>query len=246
MKNAPDAVILAGGRGSRLRSVLRGQPKPLAPVAGRPFLGWLLRSLERQGVERVVLSTGYGAPQIEAFVDQERRAGNVGLEMVCVAEARALGTGGGLRNTLVQVRTPRVLVVNGDSHFPFDLRDLMRRHRERRAFASLLLTRVADARRFGTVEIDAEDRITAFREKAGGKGPGLVNAGVYLVEREAVSSIPSGRQVSLEREVFPSWIGAGLFGVVGEGSLIDIGTPESYAAADSDIEWEAPARPEAP
>ncbi len=238
MQHAPDSVILAGGQGRRLRSVLQGRPKPLAPVRGRPFLGWLLRSLARQGIERVVLSTGYRAPEIQDFVDQERRAGDLRLQVVCVSEARALGTGGGLRNALAQVQTPCLLVLNGDSYFPFDLGDLMRRHRERRAIASLMLAQVADADRFGTVEIDDQSRIAAFREKAGSSGRALVNAGVYLLEREVVTSIPSGRQISLEREVFPSWIGKGLYGVVGAGYLVDIGTPESYAAADSSIDWE--------
>ncbi len=243
MSEPADAVILVGGMGKRLGSVLPpGRPKPLAPVAGRPFLGWLLRALQRQGIRRVVLSTGFGAREVEVFVHAERRAPDISLEMVCVPEERPLGTGGGLRRALTEVRTARLLVLNGDSHLPFDLGELERRHCALQARATLVLTRVADASRFGTVETDAEGRVTDFLEKRRSPEPGLVSAGVYLLEREAAASIPDGRPVSLEREVFPAWIGAGLCAVVSGGPFIDIGTPESYATADSHIDWESLSR----
>jgi NDP-sugar pyrophosphorylase family protein len=239
MPDPPDAVILAGGKGTRLRSVLRdARPKPLASVAGRPFLGWLLRSLQRRGIRRIIVSTGFGAREVEDFVSSERLAEDLALALVCVRESRPLGTGGGLRNALAAVHTPRLLVLNGDSHLPFDLPDLIRRHSQSGARGTLLLTRVADASRSGSVEVDGEGRITAFREKTARPGPGLINAGVYLLQREAVASIPRGQCISLEREVFPDWIGAGLFGVVVPGPFIDIGTPENYALADRHMDWE--------
>jgi NDP-sugar pyrophosphorylase family protein len=236
---APDAIILVGGEGTRLRSVVPETPKPLAPVAGRPFLEWLLRALHRQGVARVVLSTGVWAEQIEAFVDRIRSARELDLDLECVRDPQPLGTGGALRNALAEVRTDRVLALNGDSYCAFDLRDLVHRHLERRARASLVLTRVTDTARFGSVTLDAGHRITDFREKSRSAGPGLVNAGVYLLEREALEEIPSGRNLSLERDVLPGWVGAALFGVVSEGSFIDIGTPESYARSHTFVDWPA-------
>jgi NDP-sugar pyrophosphorylase family protein len=240
---APEAVILVGGKGTRLRSVVPERPKPLASVAGHPFLEWLLRGLHRQGVRRVVLSTGLWAEQFEAFVEQIRLARDLDLHLECVRDPQPLGTGGALRHALSAVRTTRLLALNGDSYCAFDLSDLVRRHVERRARASLLLTRVADASRFGSVSLDAGQRITAFREKSRCVGPGLVNAGVYLLEREALEEIPSGREVSLERDVLPGWVDDAVFGVVSEGPFIDIGTPESYARSHTHVDWLALASP---
>jgi NDP-sugar pyrophosphorylase family protein len=191
----------------------------------------------------VVLCTGLWAEQIEAFVEEIRTTGELDLDLACVRDPQPLGTGGALRHALEAVRTTRVLALNGDSYCAFDLGHFVRRHEELRARASLLLTRVSDASRFGTVTLDAGDRITAFREKSRGAVPGLVNAGVYLLEREALEEIPSGREVSLERDVLPGWVDDALFGVLSEGPFIDIGTPESYARSHTHVDWLALASP---
>jgi NDP-sugar pyrophosphorylase family protein len=215
-------------------------------VAGHPFLEWLLRGLYRQGVRRVILSTGQRAEQIDAFVESVRAARDPDLELECVRDPRPLGTAGALRNALSAVRTTRLLALNGDSYCVFDLFDFVRAHVERRARASLLLTRVADASRFGSVTLDAEGRITAFREKSRSSGPGRINAGVYLLEREPLEGVPSGREVSLERDILPGWVGGALYGVEVAGPFIDIGTPESYARSHTHLDWPAltgPANP---
>lgn len=239
----PDTVILVGGKGTRLRSVVPEQPKPLAPVAGHPFLEWLLRGLYRQGVRRVVLSTGQWAEQIDAFAAQIRAMRDPDLDLECVRDPRPMGTGGALRNALSAVRTNPVLAMNGDSYCAFDLSDLARAHVKRRARASLVLTRVADTSRFGSVTLDGDDRILDFHEKSRSAGPGLVNAGVYLLEREALEEIASDREVSLERDVLPGWVGGALYGVEVEGPFIDIGTPESYARSHTHVDWQALASP---
>ncbi|MDH5566748.1 MAG: nucleotidyltransferase family protein [Myxococcales bacterium] len=235
----PQAVILVGGEGTRLRPALPAQPKALAPVAGRPFLAWLLVALERQGVRKVVLSTGYRAEAIEAFAEGARVEFGARLELVCVRDPRPLGTGGALRNVAAAVRGDRVLVLNGDSYCPFDVRRLQRLHVAHSARASVWLARVEDAGRFGAVTLAEDGRITAFREKSASAGAGLVNAGIYLLERAALDELPASAPLSLEREVFPQWLAAGgLYGLVGGEPLIDIGTPESYALADEHVDWQ--------
>lgn len=218
----PDVVILAGGRGTRLASLPDDVPKPLRPVGGRPFLAYLLDQVRAAGARRVVLSLGYKPEAFEEFARQE------GLETSI--EPAPLGTGGGLRAALPRVSTETVVAMNGDSYAGVDLRLLAAVHRRRKARATMLLAEVDDASRYGRVEIDDDGTVERFSEK-GEAGPGLINAGVYVLDRSVVSAIPEGRAVSLERETFPSLIGARFFGEPGSFPFLDIGTPESYAAA---------------
>ncbi len=237
-----DAVILSGGKGTRLSPVLGGRPKVLAPVAGRPFLCWMLSWLHHLGVSHVVLCTGHGADEVDSFLeDPTVRA--LGLEIDCVRDPMPLGTGGALRNALTATRSARLLALNGDSYCRFDQGALIERHRATGARATLLLTTERDTSRFGSVELDDAGWIRAFNEKGASREAGLINAGVYLLERDAVESIPTRREISLEREVFPEWIGHGLLGFVSEGPFIDIGTPQSYAEASTRIDWNAIAGP---
>ena len=217
-----DVVILAGGRGTRLQPVGGDVPKPLRPVDGRPFLSHLVDQVRGAGAERVVLSLGHNP---EAFRDFAAREG-----LETAIEPSPLGTGGGLRNALPLLRSEAVLVMNGDSYAGVDLRLLQAVHRRRRARATMLLAEVADAARYGRVEIDDDGSVIGFMEK-GEPGPGLINAGVYVLHRSVVEAIPEGRAVSLERETFPSLIGDRFYGEPGEFAFIDIGTPESYAAS---------------
>lgn len=231
----PDAVVLVGGKGTRLRGVVSDRPKPLAVVSGRPFLSWLLRYLAHQGFRRVVLSAGYQGKQIELFAQAEQERSN--LELIVLSEPAPLGTGGALRLAIEKVETAEVLVLNGDSFCAADLGALDSARREHRARAILLLTEMQDTSQFGSVAMAEDGEIRAFREKTPGAGPGLINAGVYLMETAHAAEIPAGRAVSIESEVFPNWIGDGLYGFVSEGPFIDIGTPESYALANTQLDW---------
>jgi D-glycero-alpha-D-manno-heptose 1-phosphate guanylyltransferase len=230
-----EAVVLAGGRGTRLAPVVGDRPKPLAPVAGRPFLDWVLRGLRQRGVRRVVLSTGHRGEQIEEHV----RDDGFGLEVDCAREETPLGTGGGLRRVLARTRGDPLLVLNGDSWCAFDPARLLQLHRARGARATLWLVPVEDASRFGSVTVAVDGAVTAFQEKAGRAGRGLVSGGVYLLSRDAVAALPADTPLSLERDVFPGWVGDGLFAVRGEAPLLDIGTPESLARVQRGVDWEA-------
>jgi NDP-sugar pyrophosphorylase family protein len=228
-ETAPAAIILAGGKGSRLREVVSDRPKPMAEVAGRPFLEWLLLALRAQGLRRVVLATGYQAEMIEEYFGDGARWG---LDVQYAREHAPLGTGGAARGALGSASGGRLLVLNGDSFCPFDLGQLAQAHTRARACATLWLVAVDDCSRYGTVDVSADRQVVAFREKSSAGGAGLISAGVYLFERSTLEEIAPDRPVSLETEVFPSLIGRGLYAVVGRGPFLDIGTPESYALAE--------------
>jgi NDP-sugar pyrophosphorylase family protein len=222
------AVVLAGGMGTRLRGVVGDRPKVLAEVGGRPFLARLLDQLAGAGIGEAVLCTGYLADQVEQTFGDAHGA----LHLVYCRELSPLGTGGALRAAAPCLRSDPVLVMNGDSFCEADLPALWDRHRATAAEATLVLTRVADTRRYGRVAIDAGGAVVAFEEKGGPGGPGWVNAGICLLSRRVILSIPPSRPVSLEREVFPAWIGRGFYGLPCQGRFLDIGTPETYAAAE--------------
>jgi NDP-sugar pyrophosphorylase family protein len=222
-----DAIILAGGMGTRLREVVADRPKVLAEVDGRPFLARLLDQLADAGVERVVLSTGYMAERIEAEIGTGYR----GMDLSYVREPEPLGTGGGARLALDETSSNPLFVMNGDSFCSANFAPFLEFHRARRARATLLLTKVADTSRYGRVDADESGAVIAFEEKGGAHVPGWINAGVYCMDREVLASLPHGRNASLERGLFPALIGAGFFAFRGGSGFIDIGTPESYAAA---------------
>ena len=224
------ALILAGGLGTRLRPVVSDQPKVLAPVAGRPFLTYLLDQLAEAGCTRVVLCTGHLGEQIRQRLGGEYR----GLHLHYSRESSPLGTGGALRLAQPLITSGTVLVMNGDSYCDADLAELWARHQERHASASILVRWVADARHFGRVRLDDAGVIRSFDEKRGPDGGGWINAGVYLLGLDLIRTIPTGVALSLEREVLPVWVEAGLVhGCPGEGAFLDIGTPESYRDAQS-------------
>jgi NDP-sugar pyrophosphorylase family protein len=217
-----DVVILAGGQGTRLQSLPGDVPKPLRPVNGRPFLSYLVEQVRGAGARRIILSLGYRPDAFRDIAAQEN------LEVSL--ESTPLGTGGGLRTALPLLRSENVMVLNGDSYASVDVGLLAALQRRRRAQATMLLAEIEDVSRYGRVDIDEDGSVLSFAEK-GEAGPGLINAGVYVLQRSVVAAIPEGRAVSLERETFPSLIGNRFFGEPGAFAFLDIGTPESYAAA---------------
>lgn len=225
------AVVLAGGLGTRLRSVVPDKPKVLAEVAGRPFLEYLLEKLADEGIQNVVLCTGFKAEQVE------ERFGNhfQNLRLSYSREIDPLGTGGALRLALPLCQSSTLLVLNGDSFCDAAIEPMFQRHSQQAARGTLMLVKTDDVARFGSVRCDAQERITAFEEKAQSRGAGWINAGVYLLHRDLIASIAPDRAVSLEREMFPRWVGNGLYGFAAEGRLWDIGIPEAYDQAKTDF-----------
>ncbi len=224
------AAILAGGLGTRLRSRIADRPKVLALVHGRPYLTYLLEQLADAGVRSVVLLTGYLADQIRlAFGDSY-----AGLRLTYSSEPSPLGTAGALRQALPYLLSSTLLLLNGDSYCEAPLADFQEFHSRRSADISLILTRLDDCSRYGRVQLNPDGRVLCFEEKTQAGGPGWINAGIYLIQRELIEEIPLGRPLSLERDLFPGWVSRKRFcGFTCAGRFLDIGTPESYAQSET-------------
>lgn len=229
-----EAVILVGGKGTRLRPLTLSAPKPMLPTAGKPFLTHLLSRIRDAGIRRVVLGTSFKA---EVFEEYFGDGSELGLELSYVVETEPLGTGGGIRNVLSALRAENVLVFNGDVLGGSDIRAVVRTHREKDADVTMHLVRVADPRAFGCVPTDGDGRVTAFLEKTQDPPTDQINAGCYVFKRSVIEEIPSGRPVSVEREVFPKLLNDGrkLYGHVDYGYWRDMGTPEDFVAGSSDL-----------
>ncbi len=236
MEHVP-AIVLAGGKGERIRHLLPDLPKPMAPAAGRPFIEWVLLHLARQGVQRVFLSAGYKAEVLERhFRDQPMP----GVHVTCIAEPRPLGTAGGFRHVVQQtgISPPAWLVLNGDSLMLADLHALLDRLNNSQAQAAILARHMDDAARFGMLEVDTSGRILSFGEKsASAQTAGLINAGVYLLAHDLAPTLPAREPLSFEYDVFPAWLRAGIPIAVVESDapFLDIGTQETLSQADAFI-----------
>jgi mannose-1-phosphate guanylyltransferase len=227
------AVILVGGQGTRLRPLTEDTPKPMLPLLGRPLLDYTFEQLREAGVRRVVLACGYMPTQIRDHFGDEVG----GLEIEYRVEPEPLGTGGAARFAAAGL-DETFLLLNGDSLREVDLAALVRLHRERQAAATILLTRVDDPSRYGLVRIAEDGRVRGFVEKPDPSeiDTDLINAGLYVLEPDVVASIPAGRPVSIEREVFPALAAEErLYATVSEGYWIDVGTVSSYLQAHFDL-----------
>jgi mannose-1-phosphate guanylyltransferase len=227
------ALVLAGGEGTRLRPLTLTLPKPVIPLAGRPFLTFMLDWLHRHGVDDVLLSCGYRSHDVERVLGDIYR----GMRLRYVVEDEPLGTAGPLRLAADEgVLEDRVLVLNGDCLTDIDLTAELAQHEAHGAKATLALVAVEDTSSYGVVPTTEDGQVEAFLEKRPGPAPtNRVNAGAYVLEREVVERVPSGRAVSIEREVFPELVGDGLYGYLSDGYWIDIGTPERYLDATYDL-----------
>jgi len=222
------AVLLVGGLGTRLRSVVPSVPKVLASVGKRSFLQLLVSQLRSQGIHRLVMFTGYLADQIEdEFGDGQ--AFEVSIEYS--KEEQPLGTAGAVKGAQNYLRdVSEFLVMNGDSLLEIDFQSIMDFHRSHDAMATMAVLRVQDAGRYGTVDLDVGGRVRGFAEKTRGDVPGLVNGGVYVFNHAVFQYIPE-QPASLEREVFPRLLNHGMYAQEQHGIFIDIGTPADYARA---------------
>ncbi len=223
-------MLLVGGMGTRLRSVLSDKPKPLAPVGDIPFLELLVLQLRSQGFRHLIMCSGYQAAQIqEVFGDGRKWSVKIDYSQ----ETRALGTAGAIKLAgRFPLQAPDFVVMNGDSFLELDLRQLIQFHRGHGGWASIAVRRVSDATRYGTVQLDQNNRVVRFSEKMGIPKPGIINGGVYVFNRDVLPSIPDGPS-SLEKDVLPELLSHGVFALEQSGMFIDIGTPEDYARAQA-------------
>jgi mannose-1-phosphate guanylyltransferase len=229
-----DAVILVGGKGTRLRPLTLSAPKPMLPTAGLPFLTHLLSRIAVAGIEHVILGTSYKASIFEAeFGDGSK----LGLQMEYVFEEQPRGTGGAIANVASKLRHDTAMVFNGDVLSGADLGSMLAHHESNDSDVTLHLVRVGDPRAFGCVPTDEEDRVTAFLEKTQDPPTDQINAGCYIFKRELIDRIPRDREVSVEREVFPQLLSDGVkvCGYVDATYWRDMGTPEDFVRGSADL-----------
>jgi D-glycero-alpha-D-manno-heptose 1-phosphate guanylyltransferase len=232
MPNCQDVtpVILAGGRGTRLKPHLGGTPKVLANVGGRPFITYLLEQLEGLGFSTTVVCTGYQADVVEKSIGKQYGL----LRLIYSHEKIELGTAGAVKNSEAIIKTNNLLVLNGDSYIDYNLSHLVKKHQEKKADVSILLNEQVEKERFGCVNVDANGLIREFVEKPSmDQNCRAISAGVYAINKRVLTRIPGKTFCSLEYDLFPSLIGNGLYGVTCKSKFIDIGTPESYEKAQT-------------
>jgi D-glycero-alpha-D-manno-heptose 1-phosphate guanylyltransferase len=227
-----EALILAGGLGTRLQSVVSDLPKPMAQVAGKPFVEYILQYLKEFGVERVVFSIGYKAEVFQKYFGKNYQ----GIELEYVIENEPLGTGGALKLALEHCLHNDVLVLNGDTFFNIELDDLWIFHQLHQADFTMALREVENASRYGTVQLNENGKITAFIEKTGKEEEGVINAGIYILNKTVFKKYPLPEKFSLEKDFFEKHLTElGLYGCICEGYFIDIGIPEDYKKAQDDF-----------
>ncbi|WP_440067487.1 sugar phosphate nucleotidyltransferase [Streptosporangium sp. OZ121] len=232
-----EAILLVGGRGTRLRPMTLGTPKPLLPTAGVPFLAHQLAKARAFGVRRIVFATSYRAEMFsEAFGDGEA----FGLSLEYMTEEVPLGTGGAIRNAAEALTCgpdAPVLVLNGDILSGHDIGEQVAAHVARKAAVTLHLTEVEDPSRFGCVPTDEDGRVTAFLEKTPTPVTNRINAGCYVFTRSVIDTIPAGEVVSVERETFPGLIedGSLVLGYADASYWLDVGTPAAFVKGSRDL-----------
>ena len=223
-----ECIVLAGGMGTRLRSVVSELPKCMAPVAGKPFLEYVVTSLEAAGFGHIILSLGYKHEYIEEWAAARQSR----VRISCVVENEPLGTGGGVRYALSKATEENVFVLNGDTYLDVSFRRMLALHESSGAVATLALKPMLDFDRYGEVALEGE-RITAFREKRH-CDEGLINAGVYVIRCNALDALPE--RFSIEKDFFEKEVSRGtLAGFVNDGYFIDIGIPEDFAKAQEEF-----------
>ena len=224
------ALILAGGAGTRLRPILAELNKPMAPVADKPFLEYLLLQLKKHEVEEVILCVGYKAHLIQAYFGT---GAHWGMQVSYSHETDFLGTAGALKLAENLLHEENFFLLNGDSLLDIDLRALMSYHRDKKATATLALAHVEDTQRYGAVVLNEWGQIVSFIEKGQGNTEGLINGGVSIFARKMLDLIPGGQPVSLEHDILPGLIERGLYGLPSKGYFVDIGVPTDYMGLQS-------------
>jgi D-glycero-alpha-D-manno-heptose 1-phosphate guanylyltransferase len=229
--NIKECIILAGGLGTRLRSAVPDLPKCMAPVAGRPFLSFVIGKLQQQGVEQFIFSLGYKHEAIQAFLEQEYAA----LPKQYVIEKEPLGTGGGIQLACRQATESNVLIVNGDTLFDIQVPQLAAFHHQQQSHCTLALKPMQRFDRYGVVELKENGAIKSFKEKQFYES-GLINGGIYAVQVAALLHEGLPEKFSFEKDYLEKfYTQRPMYGVVQDAYFIDIGIPEDYEKANREL-----------
>ena len=229
------AILLVGGLGTRLMPLTRTVPKPMLPIAGLPVTEHQLAMARRAGITSLVLATSYLS---DVFIPYFGDGSHWGMKLQYAVEEEPLGTGGAIRNAAQLLNGDESIVIfNGDVLSSHDLSRQIQLHESRDADVTLHLTHVADARAFGCVPVDEDDRVIAFLEKMEKPVANTINAGCYVFHPRIVQEIPAGKVVSIEREIFPDLVqrGQAIYGMVDDSYWIDIGTPSALLQGSVDV-----------
>ncbi|NCA25280.1 MAG: NDP-sugar synthase [Actinobacteria bacterium] len=229
------AILLVGGKGTRLMPLTQHTPKPMLEVAGVPFTEHQIRKAAKAGISEIVLATSYKAELFEPYFGDGEK---FGIKIKYAVETTALGTGGGIKNAAELLDAcDQVVVFNGDVLSGHDLSNQINFHQRNNADVTLYLTEVLDARAYGCVEIDKNNRVKSFLEKMDNPISNLINAGCYIFNPAIINTIPKGQVVSVERETFPNLIAsnAKIFGFIDNSYWLDIGTPAALVKASADL-----------
>ena len=227
------AVLLAGGLGTRLRSVVSDRPKPMALIEGRPFMGYVVRELKKHGITEIIFAVGYKGSMVEEYF---KDGSQLGIQVSYAYEETLLGTAGAIKNAGRLVTEERFFVLNADTFYQIDYSRLTLLCQERDLDMALVLREVSDVSRYGQAVLK-DSWLTAFDEKVAESRPGTINGGVYLMKRSLLDEIPEGK-VSLEHDMIPKWLHSGdkkLGGIVNDGYFIDIGVPKDYFRFIEDV-----------
>jgi mannose-1-phosphate guanylyltransferase len=232
------AILLVGGRGTRLAPLTNNTPKPMLQVAGVPFTEHQINKARSAGITEIVLATSFKAELFEPYFGDGK---NFGISIKYAVEEVALGTGGAISNAAAMLEgSGPVAIFNGDVLSKHDLDGQFKFHETNQADITLYLTEVEDARAFGAVELDGTSRVFAFNEKMENPPTNIINAGCYIFNHEIIASIPFGKVISVERETFPQLLssGAKVFGYIDKSYWLDIGTPAALLKASRDLVFE--------
>jgi len=229
-----DVLILAGGQGKRLRQVVGDRPKPMADISGQPFLDVLINYASGFGLKRFVLGTGYKADTITTYYECKDGP----QQIVFSNESIPLGTGGAIKNAEGFLNSDPFLVMNGDSLCQLDLSDFLQFHIKKNALLSIALVPADCTEDFGTVELDETQKVIRFEEKKARSSRTFISAGIYLFRQDIFPMMPRQTKYSLEYDLFPSLAGREFYGYVAPAELIDIGTPERYERAKTQLRCE--------
>ena len=225
-----EAIVLAGGLGTRLKNVIKDIPKPMADINGKPFLEYLFNYLTKYNINRVILSVGFKHEAIDKYFGKKYKD----IDIIYAVEDEPLGTGGGILNASFYPHENLVYLLNGDTFFNVDLFELFHFHSKTKADFSLSLKRLQNFDRYGTVEMNG-DRIIKFNEKKY-KEEGLINGGVYILNKYLFESLPFPEKFSFEKDFLEKYLNQFFInGYISNEYFIDIGIPEDYQKAQKDL-----------
>jgi len=223
-----DTLILCGGKGTRLQTVVPDKPKILADIGGSPFIEYLLNYLEKEGIKRIILCTGYKHNQIKEWV---RSSYHGELDILFSREKKIMGTGGAIKNAEKFIKSDLFIVLNGDSYCKIDYQKFTQNHLRNNALITIVVSEIKDTSEYGSIFFNKENKVFDFVEKQSIDEGNHINAGIYCIEKRGLNLMPSRESFSIEKDFFPSLVENDMYAYKSNSEFIDIGTPKNLRMA---------------